>query len=33
MASFLAPYRNPDALAVARQLDTKIEELLREVSA
>ncbi len=32
MASFLDPYRNPHALAVARQLDAKIEELLREVS-
>ena len=30
MASLLAPYRNPDALAVARDLDSKIESLLRE---
>jgi len=30
MASLLAPYRNPDALAVARDLDSKIENLLRE---
>ena len=30
MASLLAPYRNPDALAVARELDLKIENLLRE---
>ena len=32
MASFLAPYGNSDALAVARDLDRKIESLLREVS-
>jgi uncharacterized protein (DUF302 family) len=30
MESLLAPYRNPDALAVARDLDSKIENLLRE---
>lgn len=30
MASLLAPYDNPDALAVARDLDLKIENLLRE---
>ncbi len=30
MAGFLAPYRNPEALAVARELDVKIENLLRE---
>lgn len=30
MASLLAPYRNPNALAVARDLDSKIESLLRE---
>src|SRR5258708_33608108 len=30
MASLLAPYGNPDALAVARDLDSKIEDLLRE---
>jgi len=30
MASLLAPYGNPDALAVARDLDSKIENLLRE---
>ena len=30
MASFLAPYRNSDALTVARDLDSKIEKLLRE---
>lgn len=29
MASLLAPYGNPDALAVARDLDSKIENLLR----
>ena len=33
MASFLAPYQNPDALQVARSLDTKVEDLLREASA
>ena len=30
MASFLAPYRNAEALTVARDLDSKIERLLRE---
>lgn len=30
MASLLTPYENPDALAVARDLDLKIENLLRE---
>jgi uncharacterized protein (DUF302 family) len=30
MASLLAPYGNADALAVARNLDSKIEDLLRE---
>jgi uncharacterized protein (DUF302 family) len=33
MASFLAPYGNHDALEVARDLDKKIEDLLREASA
>jgi len=33
MASLLAPYRNPDALAVARDLDSKIESLIRESAA
>src|SRR5712692_6312323 len=32
MASLLVPYRNPDALAVARDLDSKIENLLREAA-
>ena len=30
MASLLAPYGNADALAVARDLDSKVEKLLRE---
>ena len=30
MASLLAPYGNPEALAIARDLDSKIENLLRE---
>lgn len=30
MVSFLAPYGNPDALTVARDLDSKIENLLQE---
>jgi hypothetical protein len=30
MASLLAPHGNRDALAVARDLDSKIESLLRE---
>jgi hypothetical protein len=29
MSSFLAPYGNAEALAVARDLDCKIERLLR----
>ena len=33
MASFLAPYGNADALAVARDLDSKIENLLRDSAA
>jgi hypothetical protein len=33
MASLLAPYGSPEALAVARDLDAKIERLLREASA
>jgi len=33
MASLLAPYGNADALAVARDLDSKIEKLLRESAA
>jgi len=33
MASQLAPYGNPDALAVARDLDAKIENLLRDSAA
>src|SRR5215813_2759183 len=33
MASLLAPYGNPDALAVARELDSKIEKLLQESAA
>jgi uncharacterized protein (DUF302 family) len=32
MASLLAPYGNADALAVARDLDSKIERLLREAA-
>ena len=31
MASFLAPYGNMDAIAVARNLDSKIESLLQSV--
>jgi hypothetical protein len=30
MAGLLAPYGDPDALNVARGLDSKIEDLLRE---
>jgi uncharacterized protein (DUF302 family) len=30
MASLLTPYGNPDALTVARDLDSKIEDLLRD---
>jgi uncharacterized protein (DUF302 family) len=33
MASFLAPYGNRDALEVARNLDNKIEGLLRQAAA
>jgi uncharacterized protein (DUF302 family) len=33
MASLLAPYGNHDALEVARNLDKKIEDLLREAAA
>jgi uncharacterized protein (DUF302 family) len=33
MASLLAPYNNPNAVAVARDLDSKIENLLRESAA
>jgi uncharacterized protein (DUF302 family) len=33
MASLLAPYGNADALAVARDLDAKVENLLRESAA
>ena len=32
MGSLLAPYGNPDALAVAQDLDSKIEKLLREAA-
>jgi|ERR1700689_4122208 uncharacterized protein (DUF302 family) len=33
MASFLAPYGSRDALEVARRLDKKIEDLLRQAAA
>jgi len=33
MASFLVPYGNRDALEVARNLDKKIEDLLRQAAA
>ena len=33
MTSFLAPYGNPKALVVARDLDSKVEKLLRESAA
>ena len=33
MASLLAPYENRDALEVARDLDKKLEDLLREAAA
>jgi uncharacterized protein (DUF302 family) len=33
MASFLAPYGNAHALAVARELDSKVENLLRDSAA
>jgi len=32
MASLLSPYGNAEAHAVARQLDQKIENLMREVA-
>ena len=32
MTSFLAPYGNPEALEVARNLDKKIEDLLRQAA-
>jgi uncharacterized protein (DUF302 family) len=32
MVSLLAPYRNPVALEVARNLDTKVEDLLRQAA-
>jgi uncharacterized protein (DUF302 family) len=33
MASLLAPYNSPDALAVARNLDSKVEDLLRQAAS
>ena len=33
MASFLAPYGNEDALSVARDLDAKVEDVLRQAAA
>src|SRR6266516_2215625 len=33
MASLLAPYNNPEALEVARNLDMKVEDLLRQAAA
>ena len=33
MASLLAPYENPNALEVARNLDMKVEDLLRRAAA
>jgi uncharacterized protein (DUF302 family) len=33
MAAFLAPYENPQALQVARDLDAKVEKLLVEASS
>jgi uncharacterized protein (DUF302 family) len=33
MASLLAPYRNPDALKVAQDLDLRVEKLLNEAAA
>src|SRR5438093_13754291 len=33
MGSLLAPYENPDALEVARNLDIKVEDLLRRAAA
>ncbi|MGA3294001.1 MAG: hypothetical protein ABSE45_08465 [Candidatus Acidiferrales bacterium] len=32
MASFFAPYKNPDALKVARDLDSKVEALLAKAA-
>ena len=32
MTSFLSPYENPDALKVARELDSKVEELLNNAA-
>jgi hypothetical protein len=33
MASLLAPYENPDALSVARDLDAKVEDILSRAAA
>ena len=33
MASLLAPYGNPQALEVARNLDMKVEDVLRQAAA
>jgi uncharacterized protein (DUF302 family) len=33
MVSLLAPYKNPDALKVAKDLDLKVENLLNEAAA
>jgi hypothetical protein len=33
MASLLAPYGNDEALNVARDLDAKVEDLLRQAAA
>ena len=33
MASLLAPYENPEALEVARNLDVRVEDLLRRAAA
>ena len=33
MTSLLAPYENPDALEVARDLDSKVEDLLQHAAA
>jgi uncharacterized protein (DUF302 family) len=33
MASFLAPYGNEDALSVARDLDAKVEDILRQAAS
>jgi len=33
MASLLAPYGNRDALSVARDLDTKVEDVWRKAAA